>query len=541
MFNSTVTYRKLRLSCRFEWNLRDLKSIFDSSKGDAKSKVTKSVKFGDGRWQVLFYANSGSASSEGHFFVSLYLSCEPTAEEKENVVNGKWSRAGLFNFSFEIRNLQKTVLFASKEAHDHSFFYPGAQNWGLLDDAIYSDVEFVIPRRCGSPKRIYAARRLLRRVEYFDTMFGSGFAEASSDQPTIDVSSGSVGVESPDGVDAVDAGREFDDSDIEDDDDDPMVLDDESVRDKPRDVTEGSRACVGGAPTESWLSTSGNDGTTEPFSERQLHETERNVRPKLSHPSTPRSTERTLERSPERRPVASASILPQEEVPGPKKARVVVRDVAYTTYRAVLYYIYTDTIVFAPLSSSFLTSSALPTPVKVIPVVSTPPVIASESQAQNGMRSSQQQPETVALTSTGPFTRREWIEGWERNNPGRLRPPSAKSVYRLADKLDLQELKERAFLHITKSLTVNNVAYEVFSTFSSAFEDVRKVQVRFFLENWAAIRTSDAMRNVWQQIRLGRHPGFEDVWPAIAQNLEFKPQNVESAGGEKKDVLAGEV
>jgi hypothetical protein len=34
------------------------------------------------------------------------------------------------------------------------------------------------------------------------------------------------------------------------------------------------------------------------------------------------------------------------------------------------------------------------------------------------------------------------------------------------------------------------------------------VQVEFFLANWSEIRSSDAMRNVFQQIRLGRHPGF---------------------------------
>ena len=33
----------------------------------------------------------------------------------------------------------------------------------------------------------------------------------------------------------------------------------------------------------------------------------------------------------------------------------------------------------------------------------------------------------------------------------------------------------RAFQHIVKSLTVTNVPYEVFSSFSAAFEDVRKV------------------------------------------------------------------
>lgn len=125
-------------------------------------------------------------------------------------------------------------------------------------------------------------------------------------------------------------------------------------------------------------------------------------------------------------------------------------------------------------------------------------------------------------------------------------------------------MKERAFRHIVQSLTVENVAYEVFSDFSAAFEDVRKVrdntlckialltlyqvEVNFFLEHWGDIRGSDTMRNVWQQIRLGRHPGFEEgmssitlsligtlklsiVWPLIATNLEFKPK--ESAAPEE--------
>ena len=120
-------------------------------------------------------------------------------------------------------------------------------------------------------------------------------------------------------------------------------------------------------------------------------------------------------------------------------------------------------------------------------------------------------------------------------------------------------MKELAFQYITKSLTTDNVAYEVFSDFSAAFEDVRKVrpilvlpvlsaegalqvEVQFFLDHWADIRGSDAMRNIWQQIRVGRHPGFEEgeftlsgvkqntntdilvVWPLIAVNLEFKPK-----------------
>lgn len=58
---------------RLEWTVRDLKHLFDTSKGESKSKVVKSTLFGGGKWQCLFYPNSGT---DGGAYVSLYLSCE---------------------------------------------------------------------------------------------------------------------------------------------------------------------------------------------------------------------------------------------------------------------------------------------------------------------------------------------------------------------------------------------------------------------------------------------------------------------------------
>ena len=73
-----------------------------------------------------------------------------------------------------------------------------------------------------------------------------------------------------------------------------------------------------------------------------------------------------------------------------------------------------------------------------------------------------------------------------------------------------------------------------------------QVQVKFFLDNWGTIRTSDALANVWQEIRTGRHPGFEEgslsrkflpsrpvtmsyimiVWPVIMSSLQVMPASV---------------
>ena len=96
----------------------------------------------------------------------------------------------------------------------------------------------------------------------------------------------------------------------------------------------------------------------------------------------------------------------------------------------------------------------------------------------------------------------------------------------------------------------------------ASLRDHVQVQVRFFLDHWNEIRASDAMRNVWQEMRLGRHPGFEEgecyatqiqlyflrtsdlnthgglVWPVIALNLEYQPRAVAPAeNNERDDIL----
>ncbi|KIJ62629.1 hypothetical protein HYDPIDRAFT_182673 [Hydnomerulius pinastri MD-312] len=558
----------------FEWVLRGLKNLFDGSKGESKSKVTKSVRFGGGRWQILFYANSGTESGG---FVSLYLSCEPTTEEKDNALDGKWVREGVYKFSFELRSLGKTVLFNIKEAHNHSFSSKTA-NWGwaqfarrdhvyyhsnpvkendafliictitssphapvqppatpaqfvpkdflervgaLLDDPLYSDVEFVLPKR-GRPsetRTIYANRKILERADYFQTMFSSGFAEASADH-----SIGTSQPENDDGDAASDSTylfRQFDDSDDEEDDLPPDLTDEPSfdgtieleIPAAATSATSGSATREEPGVAESsgeTLKTEGN-GTPEIIVEG---ENQRNVRPKLSHPSSPRSKDVSLMTEPD----WSRLTVPVSKtaVPGPKKMRVVIGDVAYATYRAVLYYIYTDVIVFAPLSSSFTASASSGRSATLAVAASQAP-----SDSQSNLLDGQKAPTHV----DNPTSRREWIKKWQQTRPDRPAPCSAKAVYRLADKLGLLELKERAYQHIQKSLSVENIPYEVFSPFSATFADVRKVQVSYFLEHWGDIRTSNAMRTVWQQIRNGRHPGFEEVWPVIAQHLEFNPRS----------------
>jgi hypothetical protein len=107
-----------------EWQISNLRQLFESSKGESKSKCIKSQAFGDGCWQVYFYPNVRLrrvpllfllahivSDKSGHEqYCSLYLSCEPTAEERERGPLGSsnasgqqgWYREGKFKFSFEV-------------------------------------------------------------------------------------------------------------------------------------------------------------------------------------------------------------------------------------------------------------------------------------------------------------------------------------------------------------------------------------------------------------------------------------------------------
>jgi len=275
----------------------------------------------------------------------------------------------------------------------------------------------------------------------------------------------------------------------------------------------------------------GAHGDDDDNPEADASQPERNVRIKLTHPSSPHQAP-----APSLVPVSVPAIPPAVDVPmdvpvdasivhGPPKVRVIVKDVAYSTYLALLYYLYTDSVVFAPLSSTFPGLAISPRSCQPVPL---------GPSASEGPPSSPIQRPALSQTKGELDNRKQWIQSWKRGNPGRVGPCSAKAMYRLADKLDLQHLKARAFEHIAKSLTVTNIPHEMFSSFSAVFEEVRKVQVDFFLAHWSEIRGSDAMRNIWQQIRLGKHPGFEEVWPMIAVNLEFKP-----GPGKDDEVAAG--
>jgi len=119
-----------------EWKVTGLKEIFQTSEGESKSQVIRSEKFGQDKWQLLFYANAGI--KDGHC-ASVYLSCEPTAEELRSSRDGKWFREGKYHFSVEIRSPDGLQSLVNKEVWGHTFSQRTA-NWGWADIGRREDI-----------------------------------------------------------------------------------------------------------------------------------------------------------------------------------------------------------------------------------------------------------------------------------------------------------------------------------------------------------------------------------------------------------------
>ncbi|KAL8292846.1 hypothetical protein RQP46_000540 [Phenoliferia psychrophenolica] len=133
--------------------------------------------------------------------------------------------------------------------------------------------------------------------------------------------------------------------------------------------------------------------------------------------------------------------------------RIAISSASYHTYRAILCWISSGFIAFAPLTSSF---------------PSTP-----------------QRSSTIARTQALSIT--------QATEPNLPLPISPKSAYRLAHFLELDPLKALALAAIRTDLSDRNAATELFSDTSRMYREVEDVVMEYTLEHWAAVKRSEAM------------------------------------------------
>lgn len=154
-------------------------------------------------------------------------------------------------------------------------------------------------------------------------------------------------------------------------------------------------------------------------------------------------------------PIRASDIKP------PKIHKVVIKNTSYQTYRAVLCYLTSDEISFAPLLSN-------------------PPAVNEFEDAEEVLKASR------AAARLGIVA-------------------SPKSVYKLAHLLGLQTLCELALADYRNQLTSRNVIVELFSDFSCSFAEARKVGIEIATSKplWNSIEVQNQLQLVQNEMMSG--------------------------------------
>ncbi|GAA6037880.1 hypothetical protein NBRC10512_001472 [Rhodotorula toruloides] len=142
--------------------------------------------------------------------------------------------------------------------------------------------------------------------------------------------------------------------------------------------------------------------------------------------------------------------------------QITIPHTAFTTYRAVLAYLRTGTIVFAPLTSS------------------------SQAHYQGGASRFDNLPDRIRTNR--PF------------------PTSPKLAYRLAHLLELESLQEMCLAQLGRFLTVDNAPAELVDDASLCFAPWRKVIIDFIVKNGDGVTKSVSWMRLQRAIEAGEMP-----------------------------------
>ncbi|KAF9779806.1 hypothetical protein BJ322DRAFT_343003 [Thelephora terrestris] len=168
----------------------------------------------------------------------------------------------------------------------------------------------------------------------------------------------------------------------------------------------------------------------------------------------------------------------------------IIRDMAAVTFEAMMYYLYTGEVIFAPFSSD------------------------PRHELHAGARSG------------------DW-------NAAKPPSPSAKSIYRLADKYDIPTLKERAKTFIHENLEYCDIVDEVFSSFSLSFPEILSVQASRLVSKMKEESTKGTESDTRRQLRdkiaslspleLGRATdALVMIWNGVIGPLDLPPPKPQS-------------
>lgn len=173
----------------------------------------------------------------------------------------------------------------------------------------------------------------------------------------------------------------------------------------------------------------------------------------------------------------------------PPARHIVMRDTAYTTMRALLYYIYTSRLTFAVLSSH-----SPPFSLKVIP--------------NSGSFGPISCPSFAVLPHSARLQR---IINFSQDHPDRALPVSPRSLYKLAHRLEIADLRLQALDNFRSQLKPESVAYELFGEMPGIYEEIRSTLLDYAVANWTAVNPSAAMTEVRRRVKDGQYHYAADI------------------------------
>ena len=158
--------------------------------------------------------------------------------------------------------------------------------------------------------------------------------------------------------------------------------------------------------------------------------------------------------------------------------QIVITDTAYSTYRAVLVYLHTSHITFAPLASLFSAPSPAAT-----------------------------------------HLRFDWLDKALTPHPSLPLPVSPKGVYRLAHLLEHPKLMSLALADLKIQLDAVNAAVELFSETSAVYDDLRKVVLDWVVDNWKTVKDSAGMKEVDRRVKVGELPHAGKIYAELVPRV----------------------
>ncbi|GAA6025960.1 hypothetical protein JCM10207_000121 [Rhodosporidiobolus poonsookiae] len=173
----------------------------------------------------------------------------------------------------------------------------------------------------------------------------------------------------------------------------------------------------------------------------------------------------------------------------------------YITFRAFLYYLHTDTITFTPSPHNFTVE------------------LCKSPKGKDAFSSH---------TSRRAFLLEQMPK---KGHP--VEPASAHAVYALADKLLLKDLKKLAGKAIVEGFTVDNILYELVSSFSDRYEAIQQEALEFAWENWAEVRKTTALNHVLDVLCSGKCEieGAAEIWKTFLGGLNGKGKRYQLNSG----------